>query len=248
MALFTDGIITSTEELAAQDSSVMTVAATEGIDLSQKARLAQEELGIELLTLLPRAGCSEELAGVVVTGALRLWHAFHTLELVYRDAYNSQLNDRYKGRWEEYQKLAKWASSRLLQTGVGMVTDPVQRAGKPLLSTVAGAEGAEERTYYARTAWVNAAGEEGSPSEWALANVPAGFGLVVEAAGPPQNATGWNLYVGEAEDAMFRQNSGPIPVGAGYTLSGEAPGTGLPPGDGQQPRFLRAVPRILQRG
>ena len=35
---------------------------------------------------------------VVVTPPLKLWHIFRTLEMVYRDAYNSQLNDRYAGQ------------------------------------------------------------------------------------------------------------------------------------------------------
>jgi hypothetical protein len=257
MALFTDGIISSAEDLAAHDSSVMTVAATEGIDLSQKAALAQEELGVELLAVLPRvegydaqfsSGRMEQLGGVVVTPPLRLWHAFRTLELVYRDAYNSQLNDRYKGRWEEYRKLAKWAAGRLLETGVGIVVEPVPQAGQPLLSTGAGPGAGAEATYYTRVAWVNRRGEEGAAGEWGLLVVPAGSSLVVQPGAPPEKATGWNVYVGTAPDALTRQNAEPLAVGDAWRLEGAPAGDGPRPGDGQRASFMRALPRVLQRG
>src|SRR5574340_877720 len=108
MALFTDGTMTSLEDLTAQDSGLLGVVGPEGIDTTKKLSLAQEELGVELAALLPRAGVG--LENVVVTSPLRLWHVFKTLELVYRDAYHSQLNDRYRGKWETYRDLAKWAS------------------------------------------------------------------------------------------------------------------------------------------
>src|SRR5690242_2816865 len=132
MSLFTDGSIASLEDLKAQDSGVMDTAGTEGIDLTGKLALAQEEIGVELQVLLPRLGTGASecggLAKVVVTSPLRLWHVFHTLSMVYRDAYNNQLNDRYKGKWDQYRQLARWAEERLLETGVGMAADAVPRA------------------------------------------------------------------------------------------------------------------------
>ena len=53
MALFTDGISTI-QDLMDQDSSVLTTAQTENIDLSQKLAIALQELGIEVMTLLQR--------------------------------------------------------------------------------------------------------------------------------------------------------------------------------------------------
>ena len=41
---------------------------------------------------------------VVVTPPLKLWHTFRTLEMVYGDAYNSQLNDRYAGKRDEFHE------------------------------------------------------------------------------------------------------------------------------------------------
>lgn len=248
MALFTDGIISSAEDLAAHDSSVMAVAATEGIDLSVKAKLAQEEIGVELLALLPRTNAAEALAGVVVTPPLRLWHVFHTLELVYRDAYNSQLNDRYKGRWEEYRNLAKWATSRLLETGVGIAADPIAQAALPVLTIGPGPGASAEVTYYARVAWVNARGEEGAPGKWKMLSVQPGNSLVVEAIAPPPAARGWNVYVGTGLDSLARQNTTPIAVAQPWMQDGLPTSEGPVPGEGQRASFLRALPRVLQRG
>ena len=51
---------------------------------------------MELAELLQRAS-GFDLSHVVVTPPVRLWHTYRTLENVYREAYNSQLNDRYAG-------------------------------------------------------------------------------------------------------------------------------------------------------
>ncbi len=48
MALFTDGTISTLEELRGYESAIYDVATTERIDLSQKLLLAKQELGIEL--------------------------------------------------------------------------------------------------------------------------------------------------------------------------------------------------------
>ncbi len=248
MALFTDGNISSTEDLAAHDSNVLTVANTEGIDLSQKARLALDELAVELTTLVPRTDVGDPLESVVVTAPLRLWHAFHTLELVYRDAYNSQLNDRYKGRWEEYRKLSGWAAARLLETGVGMVAEPVPQAGKPRLSIATGEGSTDTRTYYARAALVNARGEEGAAGDWAIQTVPGGCSLVAQAPAAMRSGLQWNVYVGWGAEETIRQNSSPLATTEIWLETGPLTTEGPRPGPGQSPTYLRALPRMLQRG
>ena len=50
--------------------------------------------------LPPPAGCEN----VVVTPALKLWHTYRALEMVYGDAYNSQLNDRYAGKRDQFHE------------------------------------------------------------------------------------------------------------------------------------------------
>ena len=111
MALFTDGPISSARELQEHDALVLSVASSEGIDVAAKARLAQQELANELILFLVRRASLREypsnlrrsrgLEDVVVTNALRRWHSHKTLALVYGDAYNNQLNDRYQGKWNE---------------------------------------------------------------------------------------------------------------------------------------------------
>ena len=100
MALFTDGPASNIEDLTAQDSQLLNVANSEGIDVTVKLALAQEAIGIHLEGLLGE-GPHRSLRHVVVTPPLRLWHTYRTLESVYRDAYNSQLNDRYAGKRDQ---------------------------------------------------------------------------------------------------------------------------------------------------
>ena len=245
------------DDLTGHDTGLLGVAGAEGIDVSRKLALAQEEIGVELSAMLPRAdGYDGQLPGrpavglenVVVTGPLRLWHAFHTLELVYRDAYYNQLNDRYKSKQQQYRELSRWACEKLLETGTGMVQDPVARAEAPRLSALPGGTKVEETTYYAKVAWTNARGEEGAPGPWNLMTVAAGMTLQVEAVNPPVTATGWNAYVGFSAEEVTLQNEAAIGVGVAWTQSGEPVAGGRRPGDGQRPGYLRGLPRLLQRG
>ncbi|MCL5746651.1 MAG: hypothetical protein M1541_22420 [Acidobacteria bacterium] len=244
MALFTDGGIGTLEDLTGYDSGLLGVVGPEGIDTTKKLSLAQQEVGVELEAVLPRAGVA--LVNVVVTTPLRMWVVFKTLELVYRDAYHNQLNDRYKGKWQEYRELAQWAQQKLLETGVGIATEPLPRPVLPELEAVAGA--LEEGTYYVCMAWANAAGEESAASEWNTAAVGAGAGLTITPGTAPAGACGWNVYAGTSAESMRLQNDNPLPPGAAWTWVGPARVEGREPGDGQTASYTRALPRILQRG
>ncbi|MGE5569008.1 MAG: hypothetical protein ACM3S5_08230 [Rhodospirillales bacterium] len=247
MALFTDGAVSRIEDLIAYESSVLELAATEQIDLTVKLNLAQDELGIELEAMLAGREGAAGLANVAVTGPLRKWHVFHTLALIHRDAYHRQLNDRYLGKWNEYKRLAAWAREALLQTGLGVVFNPIPRAEKPELS-YAPAAAAGAATYYVRMAWRNAKGEEGSPSDIATVSVPSGNIPVVKPVRPPACATGWNVYVGFSAQEQTLQNAGPLKVNEIWT----APATGIVqgalPGDGQKPETILRPGRALLRG
>src|SRR5208337_5521236 len=137
MALFTDGPISTAKDLQQYEASLLSDANAEGIDVAGKVALAQQDVGSELLLfLLRRAGFRDDqpnvrrslgLTDVVVTDALRQWHIHKTLAMVYRDAYNNQLNDRYQGKWNQYEQLAKGSSRAYFQLGVGVVVDPIPR-------------------------------------------------------------------------------------------------------------------------
>ncbi len=245
MALFTDGSISTIDDLATYDSAVLDVASTEGIDLTRKLKLAQDEVGVMLTSLLPQeSGCG--LANVVVTTPLRLWHTLQTLALVYEDAYYGQLNDRYKGKWDSFATRARWAREQLMQVGAGFVMDPIPQAQPPVLTLAPSAQLAA--TYYATVAWVNRAGAEGAPAELRSISAENGTAIQVQPAVPPANATGWNVYIGLAPESMGRQNAAPLALDQTWTFDYPELAAGPLPGTGQAADFLRALPRILQRG
>jgi hypothetical protein len=244
MALFTDGPASTIEDLAAQDSQLLNVANSEGIDLTVKLGLAQEAIGIELEELL-RRGSSFHLSQVVVTPAVRLWHTYRTLEWVYRDAYHSQLNDRYAGKRDQFRELSKWAYNRVIQAGVGITPTPVPRAsGLTLQPTGTGSLPAG--TYYASMAWANAAGEEGECSAPAAIELTDGSFTAYPPPAPAE-AAGWNLYAGTEPEDMVRQNPAPLPCSQEWE-SLRLEESGPRPGKGQNPSLTHAIPRVLQRG
>jgi hypothetical protein len=250
------------EDLTAQDSQLDDVASVEGIDVTQKMALAQDELALELNALMTRLSSADQmfrrapdsnLGSVVVTPALKLWHTFRSLEMVYSDAYNSQLNDRYAGKRDQFHLSAKWACDTLVAAGIGMASVPVPRAGIPTVTAAAApAPGTPlpDATYYVTVAWVNAGGEDGASA------IPAtiattGSSLLVQPVGrggaPPKTAAGWNVYVGTGPDSMALQNGSPIAIGQTW-LQPATLAAGRPPGAGQRPSYLKPVPRAIQRG
>jgi hypothetical protein len=244
MALFTDGPISSIEDLHGYDTQLLEVAGTEGIDVTRKLVQAQEQIAVDLQVLLARVATPAQIANVVTTPALRMWHVFRSLEMVYRDAFNSQLNDRYAGKRDEYRELAKWAHERVTQTGLGMTTDPIPQAPQPTLRTATGllADGA----YYVAIAWVNGAGEEGAASGPANITVSGGS-FEVQHGAAPANAKGWHVYVGTSPSAMLRQNLAVLGLEATWWQPA-AVSPGRMAGSGQAPSFVLAVPRVIVRG
>jgi hypothetical protein len=254
MALFTDGISTI-QDLMGQDSSVLATAQTENIDLSLKLTLAQQGLGIEITTLLQRSSTCDwqfwlppcpQLNNIVVTPPLQLWHVFQTLTLVYQDAYFNQLNDRYGGKRVQFQQLAKWAMDKLIQTGIGIATDPIPQAAPPQLTSVPG--GGPAATYCASVSWLNAESQEGQPSNPSTLSVEAGYALAVQPVTQPANATGWNAYVGLSPTTMTLQNTSPLPLDQVWVQPSPVSTSGQAQGSGQAPDYFRALPRLIQRG
>jgi hypothetical protein len=254
MALFTDGPISTMDDLTAQDSSALDVASGEGVDLTRKLRLAQDEIGVDLTAVLSRLALPDgrvntqvpDLGTVAVTPPLKLWHTLHTLELLYRDAFDSQLNDRYRGRRDQYHALSRWAADKLWQIGIGVVVNPVPRAAQPSIVVTNGS--LLEGTYFVSVAWVSAQGDQGASSFAQPVSVDSAHGLVIDAGAAPAVAVGWNVFAGATEDSLHQQNSSLLGIGSTW-YQGTAPATSGPaPGNGQSPSYLRPAPRILQRG
>jgi hypothetical protein len=254
MALLTDGISTI-QDLANQDSSVLSTAQAENINLTEKLSLGQQDLSIEITTLLQRSDTYDwqfwlqpnpQLNNIVVTPPLQLWHVFHTLELVYRDVYFNQLNDRYKAKRDQFQQLAGSAMLKLMETGIGIAGNPIPQAMPPLLSSVAG--GQPGLTYYASVSWLNTEGQEGQPSNSACLVVAAGNALLAQPVSPPPNATSWNVYVGLTTTTLILQNESGLALDQVWVQAAPVATAGQSPGTGQAPDYLRALPRVLQRG
>src|SRR5450432_2052629 len=211
MALFMDGFVSSMGDLTGQDSQLLDTASVENIDVTRKLALAQDELALDLDTLLTRLSYTEQpfwytaapkISTVVVTRPLKMWHTFRALEMVYADAYNNQLNDRYAGKRDQFHARAQWACGKVVEAGIGIVADPIPKAATPLVTplttTVSGA--LPDGTYYVTTAWMNRAGEEGASAAPAVVTITSSA-FLVQPVNPPANVTGWKVYVGGAPDA-----------------------------------------------
>src|SRR5579872_5914694 len=254
MALFTDGPVSSIDDLTAIDSQLLDVASTEGIDLTRKLAAAQDDLGVELTVLLNKIRFPDQafwvtampgLSSVVVTAPLKLWHTYLSLEMVYRDAYNSQMNDRYAGKRDQFHQMAEWACEKLIQIGIGIAARPVAKAATPQVTALPG--GLADGTYYVSMAWVNGNSEEGASAVPAVITI-ASSTLQVQPAAPPDNAVGWNVYIGSEADGMVLQNQWPIGAGVMWRQPDSLATAGRAPGMGQEPTYFKPVPRVIQRG
>jgi hypothetical protein len=258
MALFVDGPACTIGDLTDQDSGLLNVALTTGINVSTKLRLAVEDIRTDLhlwlirprptveLLLAPAQELILHIGQIVVTPPLKRWETMHTLALVYRDAYFSQLVDRYQAKWQEYANLTRDATESFIASGLGLVKDPVVQAAPPILSTTPGPQGGG--TFYSSVAWVNATNQQGAPSYASSLTVSDGNLMTVGVTGAPDNAVGFNVYAGTSLTAMLLQNAVLLPVGATYTYAPGEITQGPLPGNGQTPDFTRPLARTLLRG
>ena len=161
--LLTDGNPNDTVALTVYETEILSVAATEGINLDQKLTLATEEISEVVLQFLldhtrmvdplPNQRRTIGVSDVVVSAQMTRWQALHTLALVYRDAFNNQLNDRYLAKWREYQALSKDGAVRTLSYGIGIVSNPIPEAPAPSLGTATGF--GQGGTFYVQVTWVS---------------------------------------------------------------------------------------------
>lgn len=254
MSLFADGVACTIDDLTDHDSGLLDVALTSGINVTTKMRLAHEEIASEIHLWLDRTRPAVDLIWapslrieqVVVTAPLRRWEVMMALSLVYRDAYFSQLVDRYQAKWEEYSRLTRTAYERFVASGMGLVNCPVKQAAAPVLGTVTGPQ--KGGTFYASVASVNAAGQEGAVSHASSITVSDGSLMTVAAQGSLPEAAGFNIYAGSDLAAMFRQNDAPLPPGFAFTYVPGLVSGGQLPGAGQAPDFVRPMARTILRG
>jgi hypothetical protein len=247
MALLVDGTLNTMESLKAQDSGVLEVSHGEGVDLTAKLEIARHEIEIEIDALLRKSGCGS-LDQVVATTALKRWHLLLTLSMTYRDAYFSQLNDRYKERWKAYEVEARAAAERVLEDGVGMSRAPLARPGAAWVEVQAGS--LAETVYWVRTSWAGADGSESEAGEGitVAADWPHSLEVRPGVEAPPETAVGWNVYVGLTPGEETKQNAAALAIGAAWVLSTGGLTVGVTPKEGQAADFYCSRRRQLRRG
>jgi hypothetical protein len=157
------------------------------------------------------------------------------------------LNDRYRAKWQEYEKRARTAAEMLFEYGVGVVARPIARAMKPSLS-IAPAPGAIAGAYYISASWVGQQSIEGTTSDVAVIDLSAELTATVHAGEAVPHALAWNVYAGRSPFEMRLQNAKPIPAGTLWMM----PATGLVygrlAGSGQIADYLVRQNRVLPRG
>lgn len=265
MALFTDGVPADIAYLRTYDSAIDQVASDEGIDLDAKLAIAAEEIGEEIFSFLLLQGPADTsgsvwggvsgttitqsrrrqigLSDVVVTQPLRRWHALATLAAFYRDAYNSELNDRYAGRWKTYTQLAKEAGERTFDIGIGIVSQPAPKANPPQL--IQTSDPLLRADYWLQVTWANESAFEGAPSDPVSVSLGPGDSVRIDA--PPAGIRGWNLYVGADRDDVQAQNAALLDVAASWVMGGSLI-PGAEPGNGQLADYFVAERQFLLRG
>ncbi len=255
MALLIDGSPNTVEKLKAIESSIADVASIEMIDLDIKMDLALEEISESLMVYLIQLGTQDPqsvmrrqigVSTVVVTTPLRRWHAMQTIELVYRDAYHNQLNERYLAKWKYFSGAAADARRTLLETGLGLVNQAVPKAAQPTVDIAVGQW--SPGTYVVTIAWVNSFGQIGSPSEATTIDLPVGSGPTVTALTHPSGVLGWNVYVGLAGTIPTQQNSLLLGFTAPWVAPAGGPVVGVVVGDGQGPdRYIADAQTFFRR-
>jgi hypothetical protein len=275
MALFNDSGLIGIADLKAYEANLSNIASTHGINIDTKTAMTLDYVGGRLLQRLVRAGAADSqstgswltgasaiysmppqqswlftLSNVVVTPPLRRWICFEVLSQVFAEAYNTQLNDRFKGKWTEYTARSSDAEYSVSQLGIGVVRNPLARPAEALVTVAAGSISAG--IIIVQAAWVDAQGNEGALSPLAPVTLSDSSSITVEMPGDlnqaPTSAIGWNVYVGWGGSEPSRQNLAPLAKGEPWSVPETGFVSGAAPIDGQTPEFYIVDPQRLRRG
>lgn len=245
MALFVDSTNPTVQDLLRYDKNLLDVGSAEGLDCSEKLILAKEYVGSELEAFLRRERPGTMLESVVATEPIRRWTAEVALSLFYRDAHYSQLNERYRGKWKEYDAISKETRRFIFESGVGCVGSPVRKAQRPILWATTGVLAAG--SYFVRICWVGPGGTMGEASDIATYTLSAPGGLLVSPASVPDGIVGWHVFAGELEDQIQRQSDAPLPIPGSWQIQSGLT-AGARPADGQSSDFFVVARNVILRG
>jgi hypothetical protein len=275
MSLFTDSGRIGISDLEAYESTLSKIASTHGINLDSKTTIAIADIGDGLLATLARAGSANSpwfnptttgrynmvsfppesrwylnLDNVVVTPPLQRWISYAVLSRVFAEAYNVQLNDRFKNKWMEYSRRAREAEDVFYQLGIGVVYEPLPQPPEAQVTAGTGTQPAGIITV--QTAWADANGNESMLSPLVPVTLGASSSFTVAMRGapgqPPVSAAGWNLYVGSNGSSATRQNSTLNLWNEVWSLPASGLVAGSAPVGSQQPDAYIVDPQRMQRG
>ncbi len=135
MALFVDGPVSTHRRPDHQDSGLLEVARDlrnrchdETVAGARRTRDGSPALAGPAASDAGNGfGPILHIEQVVVTPQLKRWGTMQALSMFYRDAYFSQLVDRYQARWDEYSRLTRDAYEKFVASGLGIVLNPVRK-------------------------------------------------------------------------------------------------------------------------
>ena len=165
---------------------------------------------------------------------------------IYGDVAGNHMNSRYASKWKDYRTRARWASDTVHRIGIGIAAAPLAKAPQPIVRTEPGATPVD--TYHIRIAWRGANGANGAGSDVLIYTVDQDGLPAVRAEAAPDNAVGYDVYIGNEADSISRQNLALVAPGDEWT----PPTTGLiageAPPDGQSPDWFVRNDRVFLRG
>ncbi len=262
MALFTDSGFINISDLELYESTLSTVASTHNVNIDSKTTIVLATIGDRLLARLAHAGAANNnwfysgltntrviaslpahnrwllnLNNVVITETLKRWICYEILAQIFSEAYNVQLNDRFREKWMDYASRAQKAEDSFYTLGIGVVYQPLAQPAIAQVNTGAGNQAAGLITV--QTTWVDATGDEGTPSLLLPVTLTdsSSFSVSIVPAQktPPAAAVGWNVYVGSSQVALSRQNATTIPLNSAWTIPQSGLTLGALPTGGQWP-------------
>jgi hypothetical protein len=253
MALLTDQELITTRDLLKHENDLLETADRERVEIETKISLAIDEISTETETELEKvfssgaagSGAGISVRNVVATPALLRWLKSRALSLFYFACYGNQLNERFKRKFEHYSKASETAKADYLQRGIGISDSPLAKPGA--LDSEVGSGTVPPGAYYFAATWVNSRGQESALGTAGSVLLSAAGGVLLQSPTAPQNATGWNVYLGRSGDELYRQNAAPLAIADAWNHPG-AIAEEVPPGSGQLPDRYLQVQRIFQRG
>ncbi|MBL8229031.1 MAG: hypothetical protein JNL98_11160 [Bryobacterales bacterium] len=246
MALFVDSARPTVQDLLKYDRNVLDIGSAESLDSSEKLSLARGQVASELEAFLRRERPGTRLDSIVATEPLRRWVAETALGLIYRDAHYSQLSDKYRTKWHEYDRLARETRRFLFDNGIGCVGAPVPKAAKPVVGATSGFLPAG--SYFVKMNWIGLDGQQGEASELVAFRLSSPGGLLISPASAPEWASGWHVYAGAVEDRVLRQNTSPLQIPGNWEASAPVLIEGEEATEGQLPSYFVSARNVMQRG